>query len=174
MCNITLFNSNMQKSVEKFKHYQEYVVPEICSIFPFQSLLLLKVLYLPVILYRMKALLLAQELKEIIEATECTDMKFFRNEEYHIFDFEKKNNRMFSFPHKDIVKGNDNIISFNEKVNNNGPSPAVILTALTLKCAGDVIDLERTEFLGDSYLKLATTLNICLLNPEISNKELKN
>lgn len=174
MRNITLFNSKMQKSVEKFKHYQEYLVPEICSILPLQSLFLLKVLYLPVILYRMKALLLAQELKEIIEATECTDMKFLKNEEYSFFDFEGKKNTMASFPYKDIVKENEHIICFNEKENNNGPSPALILTALTLKCAKDVIDLERAEFLGDSYLKLITTLNICLLYPEIRNKEFNN
>lgn len=80
---------------------------------------------------------------------------------------------MVSFPHKDIVKENDTIIRFNEKENNNGPSPALILTALTLKCAGDV-DLERAEFLADPYLKLAAALYIYIMNPEISNKELNN
>lgn len=38
----------------------------------------------------MKALLLAQELKEIIEATECTDMKLLRNEEYPFLILRKK------------------------------------------------------------------------------------
>jgi dsRNA-specific ribonuclease len=41
-----------------------------------------------------------------------------------------------------------------------GPSPALLLQALTLSNAGDGFDLERLETVGDSFLKQAVTVYI--------------
>jgi endoribonuclease Dicer len=40
---------------------------------------------------------------------------------------------------------------------NHGPNPSLILQALTMSNANDVINLERLETIGDSFLKYAIT-----------------
>ncbi|XP_003746827.1 endoribonuclease Dicer-like [Galendromus occidentalis] len=47
-----------------------------------------------------------------------------------------------------------------EVENSPGPSPADILTALTPSSAQDVVNSERFEVLGDSFLKIAVTLHL--------------
>lgn len=42
-------------------------------------------------------------------------------------------------------------------VNHVGPSPSVLLQALTMSNANDGINLERLETIGDSFLKYAIT-----------------
>lgn len=46
-----------------------------------------------------------------------------------------------------------------------GPSPGQILQALTLAAANEGFDLERLEVMGDSILKLATTIRIYCQSP---------
>lgn len=55
------------------------------------------------------------------------------------------NNDLFSFDYQPKLKGHS------------GPSPSLILQALTMSNANDGINLERLETIGDSFLKYAIT-----------------
>jgi len=55
------------------------------------------------------------------------------------------NNDLFSFDYQPELKGHS------------GPSPSLILQALTMSNANDGINLERLETIGDSFLKYAIT-----------------
>lgn len=55
------------------------------------------------------------------------------------------NNGLFSFDHQPELRGHP------------GPSPSLILQALTMSNANDGINLERLETIGDSFLKYAIT-----------------
>ncbi|OQR80281.1 endoribonuclease Dicer-like [Tropilaelaps mercedesae] len=48
-------------------------------------------------------------------------------------------------------------IQFDQDVETVGPSPAIILQALTMSNANDGVNLERLETVGDSFLKYAVT-----------------
>lgn len=164
--NIKLYNSKVDKNRESIKTYKEYLVPELCYCCPFKSMFLLKSIYLRTIIYRVTSLLLAEELKDKIEET--SRLKF-TEKSYEFFDISKKEDtKMTNF--NDIEKLNINI--FSEKENKSGPSPGDILTGLTLKAACDVFDLERLEFLGDSYLKFLTTFHIYMIHPDYSNEQM--
>ena len=70
--------------------------------------------------------------------------------------FEVDNMCKDSDPEEDIISK----FSFDAQPNlegHPGPSPSVILQALTMTNANDGIDLERLETLGDSFLKYAIT-----------------
>ncbi|XP_035894675.1 endoribonuclease Dcr-1 [Anopheles stephensi] len=59
-----------------------------------------------------------------------------------------------------LVDADDDSFSFDYQPDLNqhpGPSPAIILQALTMSNANDGINLERLETIGDSYLKYAIT-----------------
>ena len=47
----------------------------------------------------------------------------------------------------------ENFDPLKSDVNKEGPSPAMILQALTMSNASDGINLERLETVGDSFLK---------------------
>ncbi|CAF0737673.1 unnamed protein product [Didymodactylos carnosus] len=53
-----------------------------------------------------------------------------------------------------------------------GPSPALLLQALTLSNAGDGFDLERLETVGDSFLKQAVTVYIYCTYPKVHEGKL--
>ncbi|CAO1443231.1 unnamed protein product [Diamesa tonsa] len=55
---------------------------------------------------------------------------------------------------------NENVFSFDKQpdlIGHPGPSPSIILQALTMSNANDGINLERLETIGDSFLKYAIT-----------------
>ncbi|KAF0301376.1 Endoribonuclease Dcr-1 [Amphibalanus amphitrite] len=53
-----------------------------------------------------------------------------------------------------------------------GPSPALLLQALTMSNANDGINLERLETVGDSFLKFAITVHLYLTYPTIHEGKL--
>ena len=53
-----------------------------------------------------------------------------------------------------------------------GPSPCVILQALTMSNANDFFNLERLETIGDSYLKFAITIHLYCMYPGIHEGKL--
>ncbi|XP_058059777.1 endoribonuclease Dcr-1 [Anopheles bellator] len=60
----------------------------------------------------------------------------------------------------DEIEGDDGEFSFDDQPDlehHPGPSPAIILQALTMSNANDGINLERLETIGDSFLKYAIT-----------------
>ncbi|XP_051158648.1 endoribonuclease Dcr-1 isoform X2 [Leptopilina boulardi] len=76
--------------------------------------------------------------------------KFIDNNELLKTNFNKQikikqGKSLFSFDYQPILEGNS------------GPSPSLILQALTMSNANDGINLERLETIGDSFLKYAIT-----------------
>ncbi|XP_018497627.1 uncharacterized protein LOC108865256 [Galendromus occidentalis] len=55
-----------------------------------------------------------------------------------------------------------------EMKNSPGPSPTDILTALTASSAQDIVDSERYEVLGDSFLKMVVSLHL------LTNRDLRD
>ncbi|XP_057322271.1 endoribonuclease Dcr-1 isoform X2 [Microplitis mediator] len=73
-------------------------------------------------------------------------------------NYNKKN--LNDIPTPNLYKVNDTSFSFDhqpELRGNPGPSPSLILQALTMSNANDGINLERLETIGDSFLKYAIT-----------------
>lgn len=74
------------------------------------------------------------------------------------------------FCDKDIFR-----VHFDESVNlnkHNGPSPSIILQALTMSNANDGINLERLETVGDSFLKYAITAYLFCTYPNLHEGKL--
>lgn len=72
--------------------------------------------------------------------------------------FEAEDNALVAFESKG--KDKEEIFQFDyqpDLANHVGPSPAVLLQALTMSNANDGINLERLETIGDSFLKYAIT-----------------
>ena len=55
-----------------------------------------------------------------------------------------------------------------------GPSPALILQALTMSNSNDAINLERLETIGDSFLKYAITTFLYCQHPNIHEGKLSH
>ncbi|XP_043279610.1 endoribonuclease Dicer isoform X2 [Venturia canescens] len=82
----------------------------------------------------------------------------------------KKRNRSQPFATRPKTKAPVlEILNKNDEV---GPSPAVIMQALTSKSSHDVFDLERLETLGDSLLKFAVSLFLYETYPEYGEGQL--
>lgn len=54
------------------------------------------------------------------------------------------------------------------------PGPAMILQSLTLLAAGDFINMERLETIGDSFLKFAVTTYLYLKYPDAQEGNLSS
>ncbi|GIY09706.1 endoribonuclease Dcr-1 [Caerostris extrusa] len=70
---------------------------------------------------------------------------------------------------------NMNRVSFDENPDlsqHPGPSPSIILQALTMSNANDGINLERLETVGDSFLKYAITVYLFCMYPNIHEGKL--
>ncbi|XP_064484368.1 endoribonuclease Dicer-like [Ornithodoros turicata] len=58
--------------------------------------------------------------------------------------------------------------------NHAGPSPSVLLQALTMSNANDGINLERLETVGDSFLKYAVTAHLYCAHPSVHEGKLSH
>ncbi|GFR13484.1 endoribonuclease Dicer [Trichonephila clavata] len=173
--------STLSKSKQKRKNFREYLVPELTIIHPFPSDFFFKVMCLPTILFRLNGLLLAEEIRQsvaleahvgTIKLPENTSWKPFHLEtsDKELTDYlfqtgelnEKHDNKIIPC---DIIKDfkSNKINSFEVKIDlktHIGPSPSLILQALTSKSTGDEFDLERLEIIGDSFLKYAMSVKV--------------
>ncbi|XP_050424897.1 endoribonuclease Dcr-1 [Adelges cooleyi] len=84
-------------------------------------------------------------LSNTIEAKEKTDDKVLIMSDYNFVLENKPSTEKFSFDYQPDL------------LNHCGPSPSVLLQALTMSNANDGINLERLETIGDSFLKYAIT-----------------
>lgn len=83
---------------------------------------------------------------------ESTNTNITKNE-IHIKNKENYNTNEVNDPHTDTFS-----FDFQPDLKNHpGPSPSVLLQALTMSNANDGINLERLETIGDSFLKYAIT-----------------
>ena len=158
--------------------------PELCNILPIASSLLSLSLMLPSILYRVNALLLVGDVKQMVAGVrDNTDESSLpsigagnANDEKSLL---RTDNNSFSSKmdvgHKDSTDDSDGdvedfrfrklfsdlkpLFSGNRRAAVH-PDSALVLQALTTKCSGDAFNLERLEMLGDAFLKLAVSLHL--------------
>lgn len=142
---------------------------------------LMKILFLPTILYRIESLLIAEDIRRWIAAYGIGKIELQKNEYWPHVNFgiankQLKNQlKMFNvkyevsnLPSNDIVLENNKIVDFSRIINEDlGPCPYSILNAITLESAQDEISLEKTEFLGDSYLQYVISMVIYFENPDL-------
>ncbi|XP_063545206.1 endoribonuclease Dcr-1 [Cydia strobilella] len=80
-------------------------------------------------------------------------------------------------PYYEDSKGNGKEFDFDFQPNlegHPGPSPSVILQALTMSNANDGINLERLETIGDSFLKFAITAYLYCAHPTVHEGKLSH
>ena len=153
--------------------------PELCNVQPISASLLSVSLMLPSILHRVNALLLVDDVKEMVAGVrDNTDESSLpsigacnANDEKSLLRTDQD-----SFSSKmDVGYGNysdDDVDDFPELFsdlkslfsgNRRGavhPDSAFVLQALTTTHSGDAFNLERLEMLGDAFLKLAVSLHL--------------
>ncbi len=141
--------------------------PEICFLYPLPANLWKLAHSVPSILWRMECILSVSELRARIaketnigmlpdndgEVTTCIDFRGYKDLAYG----DLKSKICVRGP-----QGEKEIMPFDLYnplgPHLRGPDNVLLLQALTTKSAGDSIDLERLETLGDSFLKFSTTV----------------
>ncbi|XP_065304348.2 endoribonuclease Dicer-like [Dermacentor albipictus] len=160
----------------------ELRVPEFCDVHPVPASVWRKAVCLPSILYRLNQLLVVEELRASVAmetgiglgtyqgpwpdldfqsaVSESASISFLPRPDYDEVEFgnllrghgEAEEIRMprlsRSFEYQPELRGNP------------GPSPGLLLEAVTSAKAADGFDLERLEVLGDSFLKFAVTIDL--------------
>ncbi|XP_035222013.1 endoribonuclease Dicer-like isoform X2 [Stegodyphus dumicola] len=148
------------RSKQNHKCHNEYLVPELCIIHPFPSSFFNKVIYLPTMLFRLQCLLQAEEIRQNV-ASEASVGSLHLKHIWPDFNLEKSDKvlkeKLFKKGHikvyadrndfvpSDVIKMHEKIMSFEAKVellDHPGPSPSLILQALTSKSAADEFDSE--------------------------------
>lgn len=86
-----------------------------------------------------------ENLCETLSTCCLSDTSYKSNFQTQEINFEEENDETFKFDYQPNLS--DHV----------GPSPSVLLQALTMSNANDGINLERLETIGDSFLKYAIT-----------------
>lgn len=118
-------------------------------------------LVFPSVAWRLKSLLLAFEVRgRILQSILAYDRRSVKNNknEYEITDSHESANAKFT----DALK-----MTQQEKLNLpfSFPNLSIMLEAITPRCITELIDSERLEMLGDSLLKLVTSVEVYRLFP---------
>lgn len=134
---------------------------------------------LPIILFRLKLILMAEELRNnIFTSSKSLQMKPMKAKSVYNFGacnqaLQQKINRREENPEpsNDLIKLPNKIISYlgtkDEEI-----SQCLLLKAVTLKRSEEENNLERLEFLGDSFLQYYISLKISAMYPNESKKKL--
>lgn len=155
----------------------ELRVPEFCDVHPLPASVWRKAVCLPSVLYRLNQLLLAEELRlSIAVATDvglvtapdpwpkvCFQGAALGSVGPASTEGTEFGQLLRGHGDADVIRMPRLSKSFEyqpELVNNPGPSPGLLLEALTSTKAGDGFDLERLEVLGDSFLKFVVTIDL--------------
>lgn len=186
-------NTVLSKTKQRHRNYKEHLVPELCIIHPFPSIFFFKVTCLPTVLFRLNGLLLAEEIRRAIaREARVGAAKLTDNATWQPFHLERRNKLLNEYLFQigelkevpkneiipcDIVKdvSSNEITSFEAKIDlktHIGPSPSLLLQALTAKGAGDEIDLERLEIIGDSFLKYSMSIKSYIKYPDFDEGRL--
>ena len=156
--------------------------PELCNILPISASCLGVSLMLPSILHRVNALLLVDDVKEMVTGVrDNTDESSLpsigagdANDEKTLIRNDKDSlSSKMDVGHEDYSDdGDDDVDDFPELFSDlkslfSGkrraavhPDSAFVLQALTTTHSGDAFNLERLEMLGDAFLKLAVSLHL--------------
>ena len=127
--------------------------PELCNVIPIPASLYFQIVLLPSILYRLNGLLLEQELYFIVGylASESEEIKFCSKP----LDFHWCNKVI-----NKCTTNDRNLCDYLRSKNAMSIYPGMLLQALTPMSANDNFNLERLEFIGDSFLKFVCSLHL--------------
>ena len=156
-----------------------YLFPDVTEIHPLSSSFWKVLRCLPSLLWRMESLLLVNDLSE--EVTAMTGIgRLAKNEllltrttihSYQDAGFGDIPTQKIQHLGKDVkVKILTNVAK--DQLFLRGPDNGLLLQALTPRGANDSIDLERLESLGDSLLKLVTSLHLFTDRPNAHEEKL--
>ena len=150
------------------KDRQTVLFPELCHVFPIDASVYMILHCVPSVLYRLEAALTAEELRREIQCETGVGLLAEGAEVVVETDLRGFGDRDISSMGCTVVMGDGTRIPVEDRrslAENGvmapvGPSTAIVMQALTLKAAEDVFDLERLEILGDSFLKLASSVSL--------------
>ena len=158
------FKSTQGEDVDRKTTRDDVVLfPECCSLYPLPANFWMLVRCLPSILWRVECTALVDVFRSTVasktrigfssEGRECTTCTTLRG--YQDYGFGDLKTQCFSTS----SRGEEDAYILNSPTSTlRGPDNALLLQALTPKGASDSINLERLETLGDSFLKLATSV----------------
>ena len=162
------FKSNTGEDLEKRNRSNEIkLFPELCSLFPVPTSIWKLACCLPSILWRLECILSVEDFRSKVALEteigldgsnmEITTETYLHGYEDHGFGelLTQTFKTELGVVTRQPVSSPD--ISVLTK---RGPDNALLLQAFTPKGAKDSIDLERLETLGDSFLKLATSVHL--------------
>ena len=155
--------SNKKNSIKMF--------PQLVHLYPVPATLLMLIRFLPAILWRLESLLLAEEFSTVVAAE--TDIGSLDCNTKLITNTTLKGYVDAGFGNlpSQVIKYSPQVVPeithvpFTYQISNRGPDNCLILQALTPTAANDSINLERLELLGDSLLKLVTTVYLFITRP---------
>ena len=154
--------------------------PQCCSLYPLPASFWKRVRCLPSILWRLECVLVVNAFRVAVatitgigmsgDGTEITTNTDLRGYEDHGFGLLKT--RLF----RTNDKGEEEIQPLDNPdfsmLTQRSPDNALLLEALTPRSANDAINLERLETLGDSFLKLSTSVHLFCVRPSASEGRL--
>ena len=140
-------------------HNTENLFAEVACLYPLPASFVKVLRCLPSMLYRIKSLLCVNDLRLEVTlstgvgriSTTCTYLRGYQD--YGQGRLETQWNL-----DSDAVAVSCPCSDYSDESIIRGPGNALLLQAVTLKSANDSIDNERLETLGDSFLKLATSV----------------
>ena len=154
--------------------------PQCCSLYPLPASFWKLVRCLPSILWRLECVFLVNTFRVAVattagigmscDGTEITTSTNLRGYEDHGFGHLKTQ----SFSTNDKGEEETRFLDSPDfsTLTKRGPDNALLLEALTPKAAKDSINLERLETLGDSFLKLSTSVHLFCDRPNASEGQL--
>ena len=160
---VSRFKSHDGEELKKKDHNQEiHLFPELCKLYPVSSVLWHLVRCVPSVLWRLECLILVDSLRcNVTQATgigSCEPSSLLLTHTnlrgYEDYGYGDLKTQQISFTEGEVQINYPK--SFGSALR--GPDNALLLQALTPKGAKDSINLERLETLGDSFLKLSTSV----------------
>lgn len=163
-------------------HRVELRVPEFCDVHPVPAGVWRKAVCLPSILYRLNQLLIMEELRASVAVETGIGLGTYQGRwpDLHFQSAVSESASISFLPRPDgdevefgnLLRGHGEVEEIRmprlsrsfeyqpELQRNPGPSPGLLLEAVTSAKAADGFDLERLEVLGDSFLKFAVTIDL--------------
>ena len=161
---VSRFKNHDGEELKKKDHNQEiHLFSELCKLYPVGSVLWNLVRCLPSVLWRLECLILVDSLRcEVTQATgigSCEPSSLLLTHT-NLRGYEDHGYGDLSTQQISFTEGGEVQINYPKAFGSalRGPDNALLLQALTPKGAKDSINLERLETLGDSFLKLSTSV----------------
>ena len=169
---------NLQRKHKEDKKTHTILFPEIVKIFPISPNVFKQLKCLPSILWRLESLLLAEELSEELSLGDlCFNTRIFTDtplKGHSDIGFGTLPTQVLKYDGKKFDSCSKNAAIPRKDVFSRGPDNGLLLQALTPKSANDAINLERLELLGDSLLKIASSVSLLNARPDAHEKKLSS